>query len=186
MIRTLVDRFHSHVLSSKWDDALLRQLSHLFKDLERILGVLHPKIEYPTASLSDRVACTVSTAINSTTFADITGATVTLTTDVDSKFLVTAHFDTTCTALAVFGDLFSGGLAVNGTLETPRGAWTPGLANSRNVICQTFVVAATAGTAYTLKLQARTTNAATTFSVATPHTGFSVLTVPEPYRMPGQ
>lgn len=186
MIRTLVDRFHSHILSPRWEEAQ-RQLSHLFRDLERILGILHPKIEYPTATLSDRVACTVNTAINSTTFADITGATITITPDVKSKLLVTAHFDTTCTALGgAFGDLFSGALAVNGTLESPRAAWTPHVANERDVVSQTFVVAVEPGVAYVLKLQARTTNAATTFSVAATQTGFSVLLVPDPYQMPGQ
>jgi hypothetical protein len=133
MIRSLVDRFHAHVLNLDWAQAQ-RQLSHLFKDLERILAVLHHRIEYPAATLSDRVSCTVNTAINSTTFADITGATVTLAPDVNSKLLV----------------------------------------------------ALTAGVAYTVKLQARTTNAPTTFSVASTHTGFSALLVPDPYQMPGQ
>jgi hypothetical protein len=186
MIRSLVDRFHAHVLNLDWAQAQ-RQLSHLFKDLERILAVLHHRIEYPAATLSDRVSCTVNTAINSTTFADITGATVTLAPDVNSKLLVTASWDVTCTALGgAFGDLFSGALAVNGALETPRAAWTPHVANERDVVSQTFVVALTAGVAYTVKLQARTTNAPTTFSVASTHTGFSALLVPDPYQMPGQ
>lgn len=183
MIRTLVDRFHAHVLAPAWDRAL-PQLNHLLRELERILGVLHPRIEYPAPLLDAWVPATLNTTINSTSAQDITGATITVTPEVDTRYLVVGNFDATCTALGAFGHVLSARLAVNGTAESHRPNWTPHVANERDHLCHSWSVLVSAGVATTFKLVALTSDAATTFSIIASNTGFTIASFPLAYKLP--
>lgn len=183
MIRTLVDRFHGRHLAQGWE-AARTQLQHLVRDLERILGVLHPKVEYPDPQLFAWIGATANTTINSTSAQDITGATVTVTPEVDTRYLVNGCFDATCTALGAFGHVLSCRLAVAGVAESHRSNWTPHVASERDTLCHSWSVLVMAGVATTLKLVALTSDATTTFTITGSNSGFTLLAVPEPYRVP--
>jgi hypothetical protein len=183
MIRTLVDRFHGQVLSRFWEQAQ-PQLQRIVRDLERILGVLHPRIEYPAPLLEDWVGATGNTTIDAVTNIDITGATITVTPEVDTRYLVNGCFDVTCTALAAFGDLISCRLSAGGVVQSHRSGWSPHVANERDTLCHSWTVLVSAGVATTIKLVATCTNAATTFTVTGSNTGFTIASFPLAYRLP--
>ncbi len=183
MLRTLVDRFHSSFLAATWERAQ-PQLQKALGDLERILGILHPRVEYPAPLLDAWVPATANTTINSTTAQDITGATVTVTPEVDTRYLVVGNFDATCAALGAFGHVLSARLAVNGTAESHRPNWTPHAASERDHLCHSWSVLVSAGVATTFKLVALTSDATTTFTITASNTGFTIASFPLDYRLP--
>lgn len=178
----LIDRFHGFPLPDEWLQARLR-LEGVVRDLERILGVLHPRVEYPAPQLFAWVGATANTTINSTSVQDITGATVTVTPTVDTRYLISGCFDATCAALGAFGHVLSCRLAVNGVVESHRSNWVPHVATERDPVCHSWSVLVSAGVATTIKLVALTSDAATTFTITGSNTGFTLLAVPEPYKV---
>jgi hypothetical protein len=183
MLKTLVDRFHAHILAPTWDRAQ-PQLQHCLRDLERILAVLHPRIEYPAPLLEDWVQSSANTTINSTSEQDITGATITVTPEVDTRYLVSAYADTTCSALGAFGHAFSFRLKVNGVVQSHRSNWTPHVATERDTLGHSWTVLVTAGVATTIKLCALTSDAASTYLVNGNNSGFTIASFPLSYRLP--
>lgn len=94
-----------------------------------------------------------------TSYADITGATVTFTPDVACYALVTAIFDFAITATGNIytADLF-GTLVVDGTAQTAEARLTDtddSSAGARATVSQVYRVALTAGDSHTLKLQGK-------------------------------
>jgi hypothetical protein len=168
VIRILVDRFHARLLAPAWEQAQ-GQLQQVLRDLERILGVLHPRIEYPAPLLEDWVSASGSSTINTLAEQDIAGATITA--------------DTACSALGAFGHLFSFRLAVDGVIQPHRSNWTPQQVSEQHTIAHSWTVLALAGVATTIKLVARTSNVATTFSVNA-NSGFTIASFPLAYRLP--
>lgn len=119
-----------------------------------------------------RVACSTLTTINSTTAADITGASVTFTPPSDCRVLVAGAFDLTMTTS---GSTFVGELVVNGSAEAAQVIYAPSGVNERGSSSQVWSLTLSGGTSYTIKLQGRLASGSGVFDVAATHTGFIVL-----------
>jgi hypothetical protein len=167
-------------------DGLSQRAVAALRSLESILGRLHGRVEYPAPSLGDRVACTSDTTINSTTATDIIGATVTFTPEVSGKVEISASC---CTFVSGFGaatDRIIIYLAVNGVTNAVNARdGNFSAAGQRCTTAQSWVVAVTAGTAYTIKLRAGLTVGATsTYLVVATASGFTWKLFPAAYRYP--
>ena len=152
--------------------------------LSRIVNILVSAAEHPAPTIGSRVACTTTTAITATTDADITGATVTVTPEVDGCLLVWATFEPVCSLLGSVTDAFSGALVVNGTAQAGRVETTARSADDARCITGSWIVPVSSGTSYTVKLQAKTSNVGTTFNVLQVNTWFTYLQVPSLFRVP--
>lgn len=185
MIRTFIDHWRFGTLPQAWDHAQ-RWLSDRLSNLERVLGVLHGAVEYPTVDVATRVRATANTAITATSFTAITGASLTVIPDVSGSYVALATFQVTCTLFAAITHYFRGGLFVNGAELSPA-ARAPGSATAASfafTVSQQWVVPAVAGTSYTLDLRALTDNVGTTYSANATDTGFVLFFVPAPYLVP--
>lgn len=178
---TLVDRWRLGTIPGIWEIArgyLVERLG----DLERILAILHGAVEHPQPSLDQRVNCTLATTINSTTAADITGATVTIIPTVDMTIEVVGVFDVFCSLYGAAG-IFIGTLVVNGSALGQQAIWRGSAVSERLPVMQLWApTTLKSGTAYTIKMQAATTDTGTTFSVNPTHTGFTIKRFPNGYR----
>jgi hypothetical protein len=179
--RTLVEKWYVGLLPRKWEEAQALLASKL-KGLERVLGVLHQAVEYPPPSAELTIPCSASTAITTTSLTDITGCTYTFTPDVDMRVLVGASFVADCTLFGAAARRLICAVAVNGTAETPMALQSPIALSATVTASAQWVIALSAGTAYTLKLQARTNNVDTTYSVLITHTRMTVVKIPNTWR----
>lgn len=150
--------------------------------LESALNPLYPAIEHPTPECG-QVTTSSNTSITSTSYTDITDATLTLTPESDIKIIITGVFCVQSNALGVIGQTFSGRLDVNGSAYQTI-VWAPAAANTVNTITGTWAVTLVSGTTYTLKLQGVTSNALSTFTVLRDSTALTYLTVPNQFKIP--
>lgn len=154
------------------------------KVLERVLGIVHSAVEYPAPTVGSRVACTSTTAITTTTDADITGATITIVPEVDMSIMVWANFEIACSLFGSVTHAFSGALIVNGTALDGRTESTVRSVDDARSICGSWIVPMVSGTSYTVKLQAKTSNVGTTFNVFSVNSWFTYLNVPNLFKVP--
>lgn len=186
MIRRLVDRWmvgQQPAFGARSESSIAPWLLSSLRNLERVLGVLHPAIEYPTVS-TQSAECSTTTSITATSSTDITGATITFTPDVDSVLAITAVFAVESSALGAVGQGFVGEIIVNGTPLAGQALWKPAAASTSVTLSTTLPVTVDSGTEYIVKLAAKTTNVAATFSVLRFATVLNLLLVPNPYKVP--
>lgn len=183
-MRTLVDRWKADLtLPEAWQDARERLIGKL-KDLQRVLGILHGAVEYPTAQWNARVACSVNTSLTSTSAVDITGATYTFTPDVDMRLFVTVTFDAQCTLFGSIGHALFGWLVVNGVQQSPLCVSGFSALNDRRSIVRAWSISLKSGTAYTVKLQGATSNVGSNYIVYASQTDMILQTAPLLYKVP--
>jgi hypothetical protein len=152
-------------------------------NLERILEILHPLIEYPRGSVEARITATPATAITTTTATDINGAAITITPEADCSVVVSATFVIACTLFGALSHVFAGALEVDGVAEISLAVSSAsGVGDRRSVRQEWVLTGLKAGTSYTLNLAGYTSNVATQFSVEATHTGFVAATFPDVYE----
>lgn len=183
-VRQLVNRWRfGALLPEKWEDAR-RTLNQKLKELERVINVLHGAIEYTSIQTPTRTAASGNTTINSTTYADITGASSTYTPDFDGTLWLQVTFYVTCATFGAIGDLFNGTVAVNGSASGIGISTGFSAAGDTRVINRVFQTSVTSGASYTLKLQAKQGAGTSTYTVLPTLTQFEFLTVPNLYKVP--
>jgi hypothetical protein len=152
--------------------------------LAQDLGIIQQAVEHPAPTAGARVACSTTTAITTTSDVDITGATTTFTPNVDMSIMVWANFLVDCSVFGSGVDAFSGALVVNGTAQDGRVVTTTRAVDDARSISGSWIVALKSGTAYTVKLVAKTSNAGTNFNVLSVNTWFTYASFPNLFVVP--
>jgi hypothetical protein len=190
-LRTLVDRWYFGNPSPRegWERSR-EYLWRVFRNLERVLNVLHGAVEYPAAPLAGiafEPTSGTDTTINSTTPTAIAGASFTLTPEVDMSLLVTGSFSIQCNLFGAVNQYFEGYLSVNGAVLTSDqfANCSCSALNDRRQASQSWILPVVSGTQYTVELAAKTTNVATTFLALRGNTTISWLQLPNAYQVPG-
>lgn len=166
-------------------DGLSGRAITAFKALERILGRLHGRVEYPAPSVETRVAAAATTAITSVTPVS-TGASLTYTPEVDGTAVITGTFMIRCDVFASITHYFRGALYIDGTeiATVERGTVSATGVNFRLAATQLWTVPMTAKANKTFALYAWTDNVGTQYTVVGPGTGFVFMFFPSPYKYP--
>lgn len=180
--RTLIGRWFAGTLPKLWPDAH-EYLKNKLRGLETVLRVVHGAVEHPAPTLVARQACTGNTAITATTDTAITGATITVTPDVDMLVLVIGQFDLGCTLFGAESHIFTGSLFVNGAAQSNVARANVTTTSSVRAVSQQWTLSLSAGTSYALALQGRTSNVGTNFQVNATNTGLVVAKFPNLYRV---
>lgn len=152
--------------------------------LARTLGIIHSAVEHPAPTVGSRVACSTTTLVDTTSDEDITGATITIIPEVDMSIMVWATFEVSCSTFGSALHAFTGALVVNGTAQDGRVETTVRSTDDARSISGSWIVPLNSGTSYTVKLQAKTSNAGTQFNVLQVNTWFTYLQVPNLFRVP--
>ena len=125
--------------------------------------------EGKVAFTSGRVNCSGTT--NTTTTADITGATVSITPDAASYLFVVMVADLSS---SVAGDIVTVDLKVDGVAETPQCIFTAPVAGYRATLVQVYRIALTAA-AHTIKMTLNRASGTGTVTAQANQTGFDYL-----------
>lgn len=161
-------------------DTLLAAL----RALERVLSRLHGRVEYPAPSVGPAlVACTVNTTINSGTYTDITGATLDIAPEVDGTIVVRTHFSVNCATFGAVTDFIVGTIKVNGTAQNPLAVQGFAGAGQPAMFDHEYLIAASKGVTYTVKMVANQTGGST-YTVVSGRTGYVWEFFPAVYRYP--
>ena len=183
MIRTLVNRWFlgappGGVASKDFRSWVVSRL----KDLERVLQILHPAVEYPDSETS-HIITTANTNITAVTPTTITALTLSFTPTVNTQLVIHGVFVVTCTALSAVGDTFSGTVEVNSVAQSPV-LWGPSAAGTHTTATGVWVVPLSSMTTYTVSMTGTTSNTLTTFRSIKDASSLTLLTVPNPYVVP--
>lgn len=164
-------------------DGLSASAVAAFKALERILGRLHGRVEYPAPSVGAAVDCTSNTTINSGTYTDITGATFDVVPEVDGTIVVLTHFSVNCATFGAVTDFIVGTIKVNGTAQNPLAVEGYAGAGQSAMFGSQYLISATKGTTYTIKMVANQAGGST-YTVVAGRTGYIWQFFPSPYKYP--
>jgi hypothetical protein len=152
--------------------------------LAQDLGIIQQAVEHPAPTAGARVACSTNTSIATTSDVDITGATTTFTPNVDMSIMVWATFEPVCSVFGAVTHAFSGALVVNGTAQDGRIETTVRSVDDARSLSGSWIVELKSGTAYTVKLVAKTSNAGTNFNVLSVNTWFTYASFPNLFVVP--
>ncbi len=181
--RQLSNRWRAPILANDWE-AARSQVADALRDLQRIFGIIHSAVEYPSATVSSRVSATGNTTINSNAYVDLTGATTTIMLDVSSTLWIEATFTLTCTTFGAITDLFNGSVDINGGIASPAATTGVSAVNDTRSVTMVFLATVKSGTNYTVKLRAKQGAGASTYTALSGLCHFTYLTIPNVYQVP--
>ena len=152
------------------------------RDLQRVIQILHPAVEYPDSEVQTVVASSATT-INSTSPTNISSLSLSFTPTVDTQLLIYGVFVLKCTALSAVGDTFTGSVNVNSVAQSPV-IWGPSSSTTHSTITGVWVVPMMSSVTYTVDMTGKTSNVLTTFSSLKDSSSLTLLTAPNPYQVP--
>lgn len=178
--QSLIDRWKLGTIPKLWDDAQ-GFITDRLGNLERILNILHGAIEYPRPSVDASINAAGNTNVTATAAVDI-GVSSTFVPIVDMTVLIQAVFDVQCSLFGAANQYFIGSLVMNSVTQPKAAVWGCNALSNRTTAHQFWTIALKSGTSYSLKLQAATTNVATTFQINSLHTSMAIQRYPNTYR----